>query len=190
MQFDFRITKQDYISYNLHTLDATNAGKSALMKYRIAIFVLLAIFVAVPELLIKDTLFRIIYAVVMLAFMIYSQLRAKKDYRKTITKTLEKTNTVGYYDSLGKYNFLEDGIRVESGEDKVSLDYSEIKKVCFFEDMIIIYYDDSEGFMMPNSCFKGLSQKREFFEFMKAHCPGAEAAVIENSDVKKNKTKD
>lgn len=191
MQFDFKITKKDYISYNMHTFDVTDAGKSSMIKYRIVIFVLLAIFVALPELLIKDTLFRIVYGVVMLFFMIYSQVRAKKDYKKTVTKTLEKTNTTDFYDPMGRLDFDEECIKSESAGRTVTIEYSHVKKVCLFEDMLIVYYLDNAGFMMPNSCFNPLERKQEVFEFVKAHCPGCEALIIEEKEKKKkSKTKE
>lgn len=151
MTFDFEITKEDYINFNLHHLNDSPAQKMnySILRYLIPILFSIPIFLISTIALNQPSILGISIAVAFVAVWIYVY---PKRYKKVVAKQAEKLlEEADDTQILGKRTMEIEGdiIKVFNMSSADVTLKENIKDIKVYEDMILIYLSEVAAQIVP-----------------------------------------
>ncbi|MBO3444734.1 YcxB family protein [Clostridium sp. CCUG 7971] len=141
MKFDFEITEDDYIKFNLYHIENSPAHKKTfyLLRY------LVPVIFSIPIYFISHNLFRqpsFYWIIISILFVIVWIVTYPKQYKNLLKKEIKKLLNEGDNSSIFGKKTLEidlDNIKVFGEFSSETILKSSIKNVKVYEDMILIY---------------------------------------------------
>lgn len=169
MKINFEITKDDYIKFNLYHLENSKLHKNIfnIIRYIIPITLCIPIYLIGTRVFNQPSIYWIIVA---MGFLIIWILTYPKEYRKSITKRVDKFISQGDNSSIFGSKTLEiiDGAIVVKGDfisETISLE--GIKDIRIYEDMILIYLSGFVAQIIPRRYLDKETEK-EFIKELKS----------------------
>lgn len=165
MTFEYQLTKQDYIDFNIFHLTFSKSIRRSIFFQR---YIFSIVFLVLPFLLTQVTTMPLWYwfTVFMITYIIWIAFYPKHIKRtvvRRISKMLDEGKNKGL---LGKhtFSFAEDGIVdiTEESESKTKL--SAIENIVESKEHIFIYIGAVAAFIIPLRIFKDEIQKVNFLK--------------------------
>ena len=134
-RFDYTISEEDYIKFNLYYMlhDANTKKSLTMMQWLVP-----AIVIVVGLLLVRDTAIWIFYGILCALWIAFS----KKLMLKSAVRNIRKMGKKGTlpYSSKGTVIFTENSVTDKGNRATTEIEYAQIEKVCFFEDYIYVFF--------------------------------------------------
>lgn len=169
-KFNVNITQEDYIELNRLVMTETPAGKKS---SKMSTF----IFIVICAVLVLFTLTTynfsgegfIVTGVLIIAFLL-----VHLTLNKTITNLAVKVTAKSLTKIKGKLPYSEnsvlefyDDVFVEiTDENKTESKYSAIENVIVNENMVVLFINSMQGYIVPTRSFQSLEQKNSLVEFL------------------------
>lgn len=171
MKVQYELTKEDYISFNMHHLNNSKTGKQALLKQR---FIVPMVYIFIPFILARITsislLFWLLPFLILIVLWIAFYPRYFRSYtRKNIIKMLDEGKNEAMFGTvsleLKELGMVEDS---KLGESKIN--WSSVEKIDETKDYIYIYISSINAIVIPMRTFSSIKEKNEFLSLIKSYC--------------------
>lgn len=171
-EFEYTMTKEDYLRYNEYHFLNSKSGKTQIKKYRwtvgIAAIVMLALAVYYTVELELDVLAGALF--VFSAVIIVCMFCGKKIVIRNLKKAVNKASADGKepYGYKSAISFKDEYIECISELKETKIRYGAIEKVCSSDDAVYIYIEALQALVLPERVFADEAQKRSLLEFVGA----------------------
>lgn len=172
-KFNVNVNDQDYLDYNTFWMIRSPYGKKQIKTFRIAIFVLFAIFISISLFFGGFSVESILGVIPMVILLSLTQIFLTRFFSLSLKgqiKTLKKSGKMGY-SPKSVIEFYEDAFAEITPENKTEHNYSAMERISVVDKkMIYIHVNNIMAYMLPLSCFESKEQYDNFFEFIKTKC--------------------
>lgn len=151
MEFNFEVTEEDYIKFNLYHYENSPSQKRTyhLLRYLVPLLASAPIYAVGTSIFEQPKIYWIVIAILFIAAWIITY---PTQYRKLVIKQTEKMLKEGDNSSLfGKKIMLidENDIKVHSESTSETISRKSIKVVKVYDDMILIYLSGITAHIIP-----------------------------------------
>lgn len=151
MEFNFEVTEEDYIKFNLYHYENSPLQKRTynLLRYLVPLLASAPIYAIGTSILKQPKIYWIVIAVLFIAVWIITY---PNQYKKLLIKQTKKMLKEGDNSSLfGKKTMLidENNIKVYSESTSETVSRKSIKAVKVYDDMILIYLSGITAHIIP-----------------------------------------
>lgn len=165
MKFQYELTKQDYIDFNIYHIRNSGTLKRTLFIQR---YVIAVIYLFIPFILVKVTDIPLWYwlSAFTITAVLWVTFYPKYFVSGTIKRILKMLDEGRNKDMLGKHIFTvnEEGIIEESENGESKINWSGVEKVIETEKHIFIYISSISAYIIPKSTFEDEDIKNEFLK--------------------------
>lgn len=177
MNFEYSLTKQDYIDFNLFHMTYSDSMRRSISIQR---FILpIGIIIILPFLLASLTRIPLWYWLIVCVCMSLFWIASYPKYLgRSVSKRISKMLNEGENEGkgiLGKHSFSlsEDGIVDTSEHSELRTKLNAIENVVESKDHIFIYISAISAFIIPTRIFAGEDHKEEFLKKVREMAEGA-----------------
>lgn len=167
MRFEYELTKQDYIDFNVHHIKNSNTLKKSLFMQQ---YVLAVIYLILPFILSKVSDIPLLYwlVVFVIVAVLWVIFYPKYFMAATIKRILKLVDEGKNKDMLGKHILTvnEEGIIEESENGESRINWSGVEKVVETEKHFFIYFSSIMAYIIPKSVFEKDNTKNEFLKLL------------------------
>lgn len=170
MNFDYTLTKQDYIDFNIFHMTYSDSMRRSIFVQR---FILPIGFASLPFLLASFTMIPSWYWLIVcvsmsLIWIAFYPKYLKQSVSKRISKMLNEGENEGK-GILGKHSFSlsEDGIVDISEHSELRTKLSAIENAVESKDHVFIYISAVSAFIIPNGVFESEAHKQDLLKMLR-----------------------
>lgn len=168
MKIEYNLIKEDYIAFNMHHIDTSQAIKRSLFIQRFGVSL---IFLIVPFFFSRISgtplqLSLIVYGLIFLAWIIYYPKYFMSITKKRVIRLIEEGDNLDVF-GIHSITLTEEGIEQTDcrGESKSS--WGSIKRIDETPEYIYIYISDINAYLVPNRAFGGIMEKEAFMQILR-----------------------
>ena len=175
MKFKFNIntSEQDYVEYNRFVFFQSHYGKKDRLTFRVAITVILGIYILLSLIGGNFTLDSFIDVLPSIILLILIQVFISPIcilFLRFYIKSLKKRGK-SVYSPSSILEFYDDIFIEITPENKNECKYLAIDRISVVKDKVIyIHINSLSAGILPFSCFESKEQYNEFFDFIKTKC--------------------
>lgn len=167
LEYSVKLTEDDYLKFNQHSMLNSKVGKNSLLYIRILgpILFLAAIMLLVPRNFVSLIIGLILWVAISALWLIYSKKLILSNLKSTI-KYMKKDGKLPYSEE-SRMVFGEEDVHEYCDDNETITKYPNFEKIYITETGIYMYFNAAYAFILPNSCFKSSVEKDELVEFLK-----------------------
>jgi hypothetical protein len=170
MKIEYDITKDDFMSFNMHHLENSETTKKTLFKQR---YIVPIIYLVMPFILIRVTFVPLIFWLIPSVAAIILWITFYPRYfmsftRRNIEKLLKEGNNQNLFGPVS-VSLEDEGIREISNQGESKAKWSSIEKIEETKTHIYIYLSAISAAIIPLRAFSDINEKNEFLRILNSN---------------------
>lgn len=171
MKIEYKLTKEDYIQYNLYYMDTSDTVRKSLFRQRYITSLVFLVFPFIMGLVSNIPLWYWL-AVFILAYILWVAYypRYFRSYsKKRIQKMMEEGKSEKLL-GLHSMELTEEGITETTSYGVSKISWTMMERIDETDLYIYIFFNAFTAFVVPLRIFKSEDEKNEFLAIIKKHC--------------------
>ena len=171
-EFEYTMTKEDYLRYNEYHFLNSKSGKTQIKKYRWTVGIVAAVMFAFAVYYTVELGFDVLVGALLMLGAVSGvcMIFGKKIIMRNLKKAVNKVAADGKapYGYKSAISFKDEYIECISELKETKIRYGAIEKVCSSDDAVYIYIEALQALVLPERVFADEAQKRSLLEFVGA----------------------